>query len=633
LTPRARRIAFLATLVLAAVLRFTALGWGLRHTPVRDEQDFVENVGRMLQAGDWDHRFYEYPGLFFDILRPILSHATRTEPYFSEWSGFKRRTFFGPSGYLLARGVVAAFGVGSVALTYRLGLVLIGPEGALVAAALLAASPVEVFVGHEVRPDVVLEFFVLLALLTFQRLGPRTGDDAVAGLAVGAAAAVKFTGILLAPAYLIARLLIPGTRVRGLAAAALAAAGLWFCATPYALVNSAAFLKGTAFQVGWHYRGHGLFPHPVQVFLYYLRTGAWSLGPLAAALGLAGLVAARTKGRAWAPVLAYPVLMLAVFSSAEAHWHRLVLSGLGIAALVAGLGFDSLRLRSPRLAWITAAAAVLFPLGASSAYLRGISVPSPRDLVVDWAETHLPARARILNTVHELGLDRTRFEVIQETGSPGLDRLLARQSDLVIWRWPNRATVEGFETVWRSKPRLRGGAFGEMPEVSLVSQAQPIVLFQIPESLRLTYRTVPLDGAALSGSANSDQSANVVDGRLETSWSTEGPQRPSDWFQILLPRRVRLGRIEMLLGDKPQRAARGVRVAVTDDGTSWTWIASANARPAVEEQLDRDSGGASQLLVIEPVWTRGVRLRAGAFGDRPWGFADLRLESVDADEP
>lgn len=631
LTPRARRIALLATLLLASVLRFTALGWGLRHTPVRDEQDFVENVGQMLRGGDWDHRFYEYPGLFFDILRPILAHAPRAEPYFSDWSGFKRRTFFGSRGYLVARGVVAAFGVASVALTYRLGLALIGPEGALVAAALLAVSPVEVFVGHEVRPDVVLESFVLLALLSFRRIGPRARDDAVAGLAVGAAAAVKFTGFFLAPAFVLARLLTPGARIRGLVAAGAAAAGAWLCLTPYALVNTAAFVKGTTFQVAWHYRGRGLFPHPVHVSSYYLRTVAWSLGPLGAALALAGLVALRRRGREWAPVLAYPVLMLVVLSSAEMHWHRLVLSAMGIMALVAAAGFDALRRRASRLAWGTAAAAALFPLGASTAYLRAISRPSPRDLAVEWAGSHLPDRARILNTAHELGLDRSRFEVIQETGSPRLDRWLARQSDLVVWRWPDRATLAGFHAVWRGKPRLRGGGFGEMPELSLVSQGQSIVLFQPPPELRPSYQAVPLDRAVATSWANPDQAPNVIDGRLDTSWSTEGPQRPHDWLQVRLPSRVRLGRLELLLGDRPRRSARGLRIGVTEDGTHWTWIPWASARPPVEEQLDRSIGGASQVAVFEPVWTRGLRLEAGAFADRPWGVAELRLESIEAD--
>src|SRR5262249_34556755 len=68
--------------------------------------------------------------------------------------------------------------------------------------------------AHTVRPDVALEAFVLLALLAFRRLGPEPRGDLLAGAAVGAATAIKFTGVLLVPSYLLARGLAPGPRLR-----------------------------------------------------------------------------------------------------------------------------------------------------------------------------------------------------------------------------------------------------------------------------------------------------------------------------------------------------------------------------------------------------------------------------------
>ena len=107
-------------LLLAGILRFTGLSWGLRHAPVRDEQDFVENAGQMIAHRDLDHRFYEYPGLFFDLLCPVLAVAPSSAPYTSPWDGLPRVTQYGASGYLAARGLVAAFGVLNVALVMLL---------------------------------------------------------------------------------------------------------------------------------------------------------------------------------------------------------------------------------------------------------------------------------------------------------------------------------------------------------------------------------------------------------------------------------------------------------------------------------------------------------------------------------
>src|SRR5262245_45939975 len=124
----AKRLTLIGILVLAAALRLVALGAGLRHRPHLDEQYFVENVRWMWVRGDLDPRFYEYPGLVFYLLWPVL--------------GFASRTTLDPDAYLLARTVVAVFGVLSVFLACRLGRRLAGEAAGLCAALLLAVSPV-----------------------------------------------------------------------------------------------------------------------------------------------------------------------------------------------------------------------------------------------------------------------------------------------------------------------------------------------------------------------------------------------------------------------------------------------------------------------------------------------------------
>ena len=82
-----------ATLGLAAFLRFTALGWGLRHEPDWDERVFVQSAAWMVASGDLDHRFYEYPGLFVYLIAPAVALHGPPE--------------VGPDAYLAARRVVA----------------------------------------------------------------------------------------------------------------------------------------------------------------------------------------------------------------------------------------------------------------------------------------------------------------------------------------------------------------------------------------------------------------------------------------------------------------------------------------------------------------------------------------------
>ena len=117
------RVALLLIPSVAGVLRFTALGQGLRHEPHMDERYFVENASRMWSEGSLDHGFYEYPRLLFFFLAPVVGIVNGGEPP-------------GPEAYLAARAFLAACGVLTVALAARFAAAFAGPVAGLVAAAL-----------------------------------------------------------------------------------------------------------------------------------------------------------------------------------------------------------------------------------------------------------------------------------------------------------------------------------------------------------------------------------------------------------------------------------------------------------------------------------------------------------------
>jgi 4-amino-4-deoxy-L-arabinose transferase-like glycosyltransferase len=237
---RGQAAALAAILVVAAALRLIGLGWGLRHPPHGDESAFVLNVHRMIAEGDLDHRYYEYPGLFFYVLYPFLRAVMGAEPP-------------APGAYLIARAVVAACGVAAVALQFVFARRLLAVGPALLSAALLAVSLVAVQTAHSIRPDVALQAFYLLALIALLRLDGRSAADLRAGAALGAAAAIKFSGIFLLPALVARRLLVPGARARGLLLAGTAAAAAFVVASPYSVLHLGEFVEGVETQVSYHY--------------------------------------------------------------------------------------------------------------------------------------------------------------------------------------------------------------------------------------------------------------------------------------------------------------------------------------------------------------------------------------------
>lgn len=595
--------------MLAAALRFTGLGWGLRHPPHGDERVFVENVQQMVEQDDFDHRYYEYPGLFFYLLRPLLARAG--EP--------------GPRAYLIARGVVAAFGVLGCAAVYVLGRRLAGPAVGLVGALLLAVSPVAVHTAHMVRPDVVLQVFVTIGLVALLRVGPRPRHDALAGALIGLATAVKFSGAFLVPSYLLRRALAPGPRVKGVLLAATAGLTVFLLATPYALINAREFVAGVQTQVGYHYEeGEGAFASGLGMAPAYALAWVRALGLPAALLALGGaVVALRADARRWLPLIALPVVTLTVMATQRFLFSRHLLPSLAVTALLAGLAVERLaRAASRRIdvppAVLTAGLGLLaatVPFVQSAEYVRDIARPGTRDLALDWVEAHVPDGARVLSTVERLGLDARRLEVTEGPRLLPADHPWTAEMDYVL-----ATTADDPQAVDGLVERAR---FEPASDV-----AGPVIrALAVPASVRPAHRLLALSPEMLRSSENPAELPRAVDGTIETLWRTDDPQRPGDWVAVALPEPTVVSRVELLLGPHGRFAARELQVAVSEDGVSWIEVRSRPVRPAVDRQRP-EKGPASQVLVLVPgVKTRFVRVGLRRSGAHRWGIAELGVLS------
>src|SRR6186713_920950 len=133
---------------LALGLRLTHLDRGLRHQPEYDESIFVESALEMRARGDWDHRFYEYPGLLIWILRVIFS-ATGAE---------------GAAAYLAGRILMAVASAITAPLVFLVGSRLVSSRAGFGAALLLALSPIDIETLSMLRPDTFIAPFLFAAL-------------------------------------------------------------------------------------------------------------------------------------------------------------------------------------------------------------------------------------------------------------------------------------------------------------------------------------------------------------------------------------------------------------------------------------------------------------------------------------
>jgi hypothetical protein len=570
---------------------------------------FVENVRQMAERGDLDHRYYEYPGLFFYLLRPVLALAPEGDATAQH--------------YILARGLVAAFGVIGCAATYVLGRALAGAAVGLCGALLMAVSPVAVHTAHMVRPDVVLQVFVTGALCALLRVGPRLRHDLLAGVLVGLATAVKFSGAFLLPSYLLRRALAPGPRLRGALLAGGVAAAVFAVTTPYALVNAREFLAGVETQVGYHYEeDEGRSSPGFALAGAYGRVWIRALGSPAALLALGGIVLAlRADARRWLPLLVLPLVTLAVMATQRFLFWRHLLPSLAVPALLAGLAIEALALAAARRAGvgapvITGALAVLVamvPLARSLEYVRDIARPGTRDAVVDWARTGLPAGARVLSSVERLGLDPRRLELTEVARLGPHDGPLALEMHFVV--------ATGADDPQALAGLVERARFDPDSPVS----GPAVRVLAVPAAARPVYRPLPWPASALRASENEAELAQAADGDPDTLWRTQDPQRPGDWVAVEMTEPARLARIELLLGAHGRFAARELQVAISGDGARWTDVRSRPARPPVPGQRTEAEPASQVLVLTPPVPTRFVRVGLRRSGAHRWGIAELRL--------
>jgi hypothetical protein len=587
-------------LAAAAVLRFAGVAHDLARTGAEFDEDhnFADPVRRMWSKRTADPVVYSgYPGLFNHLaFAPMIAG----------------QTLGGDVGAVAAgRALVAAFGVLNVFLVFRVCRPPMGTGPALAAAALMALNRAEVRAAHYITPDVPVVSALLALLLVVQR-EPRPGDPARMGALTAIATAVKYSGLLIAPAAVVGVLTTP-RRGRGLALFAAAALGTFVVAAPYAVagLGRPGMGAGLADVVGVYFgtaagdlegnkavQGRGLALGDVAGELLV------SVGPLPVLLAAVAALwggPRRLAGAAGA-VVAANVLVLA-FANLIYSRHVLVLAA-GVVVLAAA-GAAGLRERWPATFGSPVGAAVLvlavlLPAARQSVPLAvAYARPSPADRVAEWIEGHAAAGSAVATSYPRLDLDPARFEVRTFDSWKEIPAAALPHYDLLVLRSDGeRAELPAAEV-------LASFAGGRQP-VSVVHVARPALARIAPTTVEAT--TAP------------ERAAAAFDGDPASVWPlpTGEATLTARWNE---PREVQ--RVELDVG-----AREGWPQTVTLEG--WepgrdrpTPLRIFGVRPN-HPSRQRASGPAGQVFVVDPpvmlVGLRMVRPDGGA-----WDVAELRV--------
>jgi hypothetical protein len=350
--------------------------------------------------------------------------------------------------FVVARLVAATLGTVAVGFTYLAGARLFHRAIGLIAAAIMTVAFLPVFYSHLALNDVPTLAPVALALYGAAgvvRFGRRR-DYILSGVAIGLAAATKYTGGFVLACLLVAAVQdgAGGSMLQSARRFALAvgiAVVAFIVANPYALLSFNEFRSGVSQQaslaagedpvkLGSH--GNGV--------AYYMWTLTWGFGwvPTVAAFGGAALLVARRRIGMGLMLIPAPIAFVIFMGNQQRFFGRWLMPIFPILALLAAYGTYELvrwmtrrRMARPPVAFAVATA-LLLAQGLVMAVHNDqvLSRPDTRNVLRAWMVSHVPAGANIV--IEPLVPDRWVGDVGRSLPyTPTGERW---------WRWPTWLT-------------------------------------------------------------------------------------------------------------------------------------------------------------------------------------------------
>jgi 4-amino-4-deoxy-L-arabinose transferase-like glycosyltransferase len=413
-------ISIFLILLLAFIVRWIGLGFGLPDDFRPDERNIVEAAIKFGATGDFNPHVFVYPSLYYYVLFivDLVYYVILFLFYQTGWQQFWYTPLSEPTAIVtLARLTTVFFGVGTVYLLYRLGKDAYNKQVGLLAAVFLSLTYLHVRDSHFGTTDVPTTFFFTLALWFAIRLfqKPELKNYLWFGLSAGLAIGTKYnTGMilvaLLTSYYLFIRKInISAKESRKkysyyLAIAIFASGFAFIISTPFALFDFPTFKsdfmanvhnlryghRGIDLGLGWWY--HLKFTLYHGLGLPYL---------FAAGIGLAYALWKRTE-------MDYIIVLQTIcyyvwISSGKTVFVRYLIPLMPLVAILtarwASEVFDTFSVRKPHMKYIG--------LGVISVIILSVSIynlcyfdylllqKDTRTLAKEWIETIFPPRTKI----------------------------------------------------------------------------------------------------------------------------------------------------------------------------------------------------------------------------------------------
>jgi len=431
--------------ILIGIILLTALSvrlWGVNYDLPYiyhpDEPGYIAISQNIFKTGDLNPHFFNYPSLFFYInalayipyyllgkLIGVFHTPNDILPPISLTMGVTQAQM--PTTVLLGRIVTISFGVGTVGLAYFVGKQITGRTAVGVLASLMVAiAPTNVWHSRLITPDTFVTFFslasFLASILVYQQ--GKTWQYVVAGICVGLTASSKYNGGLIVLPLLLASFLHYGKAAfkQPKLYLALLLCGVGFLATtPYAILDSAKFLKDLRFEAQHYSTGHaGMEGNSLEWYLNYMWNTSGGLY-LFAALGI--LYGSILRPKETSLLSIFPLAYFVFISSFVVRNDRTFLPLTPFLFLLAAWFlidlFDKLRkmqAKSMRRLFLTVLASITIiilalPVSKTIADTQRLMTVNSRETARIWIDDNLPPGAKIAIESYSPFVNPTRFSV------------------------------------------------------------------------------------------------------------------------------------------------------------------------------------------------------------------------------
>ena len=420
-------------------LRLYGINFGLPYLYNSDEPLFVDAAMQMLSAHSLNPNWFGVPAsttiYLSAALYSVIFGAGVALGFFANPSDFKVLYVQNPAIlYLSGRLIIACFGAATIPLVYMIGRRLFNRWTGVLAAALVALSPVHVYYSKLIRPDVQMSFLTLAAFWFCLKIleRPTLLSYVMAGFLIGLGTATKYPAIVVALVIVLAHILSKpqqwSDHAKLLASGLASVVGL-FVGSPYLLVKYEQALREVAMEARPSHlsaTGEGLIQNIVWYLTGPLSHAVSTAGLLLGVIGIALCVIQKERSK-WL-LIAFPVIFFLFICSLNLRWERWIVPVIPPLCILSAHTIFRIasRIGQTFKPAIGISTALLLFLGVGSFllhedFLQGqmLSAPETRTLARDWIIDTVPQGSRLLVEQHTPQFRVEPYELFEVTYPEG----------------------------------------------------------------------------------------------------------------------------------------------------------------------------------------------------------------------